>query len=67
MKKIFALAVLCLMVLSLGACKNKKKAAAAADAAADDAVAIFDGKTFEGWRGYNTDHVPGAWTSRTVA
>ena len=48
------------MVLTLGACKNNKKKAA--DAAADDAVAIFDGKTFDGWRGYLTDHVPGAWT-----
>ena len=60
MKKIFAIAVLCAMVLTLGACKNNKKKAA--DAPADDAEAIFDGKTFEGWRGYLTDHVPGAWT-----
>ena len=60
MKKIFAIAVLCAMVLTLGACKNNKKKAA--DAAADDAVAIFDGETFDGWRGYLTDHVPGAWT-----
>lgn len=29
---------------------------------ADDAVAIFDGTTFNGWRGYDKDHVPGAWT-----
>ena len=60
MKRLFSLAVICLMVISLSACKNNKKKAA--DAPADDAVAIFDGETFEGWRGYNTDHVPGAWT-----
>ena len=23
---------------------------------------IFDGKTFNGWRGYNKENVPGAWT-----
>lgn len=26
---------------------------------------IFDGKTFNGWRGYDRADVPGAWTSRT--
>lgn len=25
-------------------------------------VTIFDGKTFDGWRGYNRDTMPGAWT-----
>lgn len=25
-------------------------------------VAIFDGKTFNGWRGYNREDVPGRWT-----
>lgn len=25
-------------------------------------VTIFDGETFNGWRGYNKDTVPGAWT-----
>ena len=61
MKKIFALAVICLTVLSISGCKGKNQKKAA-DAPAEDAVAIFDGKTFDGWRGYNTDHVPGAWT-----
>jgi hypothetical protein len=31
MKKIFAIAVLCAMVLTLGACKNNKKKAADAE------------------------------------
>lgn len=28
----------------------------------DGYITIFDGKTFEGWRGYGKDHVPGRWT-----
>ncbi|MDR3058268.1 MAG: DUF1080 domain-containing protein [Dysgonomonas sp.] len=28
----------------------------------DGFITIFDGKTFEGWRGYGKDHVPGKWT-----
>ncbi len=28
----------------------------------DGYVVIFDGKTFEGWRGYGKDNVPGKWT-----
>ena len=61
MKKIFTMAVLCLTVLSLGACKNNNKKNAPAPAE-DEGIALFDGTTFTGWRGYNTDHVPGAWT-----
>ncbi|NDV94580.1 DUF1080 domain-containing protein [Dysgonomonas sp. 521] len=28
----------------------------------DGYITIFDGKTFEGWRGYGKDNVPGKWT-----
>ncbi len=28
----------------------------------DGYITIFDGKTFEGWRGYGKDHVPTRWT-----
>ncbi len=63
------MAVLCLTVLSLGACKNNNKKNAPAEeestetkAAEEEGIALFDGTTFTGWRGYNTDHVPGAWT-----
>ena len=29
---------------------------------ADGYITIFDGKTFNGWRGYGKDRVPGKWT-----
>ncbi|MCD7972521.1 MAG: DUF1080 domain-containing protein [Candidatus Azobacteroides sp.] len=29
---------------------------------ADGYIKIFDGKTFNGWRGYGKDNVPGKWT-----
>ncbi|MDR1937361.1 MAG: DUF1080 domain-containing protein [Tannerellaceae bacterium] len=29
---------------------------------ADGWITLFDGKTFNGWRGYNLAEVPGAWT-----
>ena len=28
----------------------------------DGYYVIFDGKTFNGWRGYGKDHVPSKWT-----
>lgn len=28
----------------------------------DGYIVLFDGKTFEGWRGYGKDHVPAKWT-----
>lgn len=30
--------------------------------ALDGYIVLFDGETFEGWRGYNKDTIPGAWT-----
>jgi hypothetical protein len=33
-----------------------------AEAKDDGSVFIFDGKTFDGWRGYNRADVPGKWT-----
>ena len=29
---------------------------------ADGYITIFDGKTFNGWRGYGKDRVPSKWT-----
>ena len=31
----------------------------------DGYYVIFDGKTFNGWRGYGKDHVPSKWTIDT--
>lgn len=54
------------MVASCGGNANKK---AAADSTATAGVAeeegytvLFDGKTFDGWRGYNRTDMPTAWT-----
>ncbi len=61
MKKIFTLAVICLTVMSLASCKNNKKAAEEPAAEEEGFVAMFDGETFNGWRGYAKENVPGAW------
>ncbi len=59
-----AVATMALMA-SCGGNASKK---AAADSTATKSVeeegwvTIFDGQTFNGWRGYNKDTVPGAWT-----
>ena len=64
-------AISCMAVAAMAAsCVSNpnKKAAADSTATAQTAdveegfVAIFDGKTFDGWRGYNRTDVPTAWT-----
>ncbi len=47
------------LLASCGGAGSKK-----ADKAAEEEgwTTIFDGKTFDGWRGYNKDTVPAAWT-----
>lgn len=35
---------------------------AEAQSVSDDEITLFDGKTFTGWRGYNRQDVPTAWT-----
>ncbi len=48
-------------VSTLSSCGGGAKKAD--DKKADEGkVAIFDGKTFNGWRGYNREDVPGRWT-----
>lgn len=58
MKKIlllaFAIGMTSMVVVNAGDKKKDKKSK-------DGMVAIFDGKTFEGWRGYNRTDVPGKW------
>lgn len=54
------------LALSAGGCKCGTKAAKnnAQEPAtkAENVITLFDGKTFDGWRGYNREDVPGAWT-----
>ncbi|CDN31417.1 putative secreted glycosyl hydrolase [Mucinivorans hirudinis] len=61
MKKIFF--TLVAMSAILVACEGKPSAATKTTEAEDSTVLVlFDGETFNGWRGYNKDHVPGKWT-----
>ncbi len=39
-----------------------KKAAAETEETAANVITIFDGKTFDGWKGYNRPDVPAKWT-----
>lgn len=52
--------VMCAMVMgSDDSTAQKKSKKSKAD---DGTIVIFDGKTFNGWRGYNRKDVPGKWT-----
>ncbi len=66
MRKIF-LTLACIGIsaalISCGGGAKKEEAKQESTEAVDDGfVAIFDGKTFDGWRGYGKDTVPGKWT-----
>jgi len=69
MKKTILLASAAVMMCYATSCGGGKKADDTASAetttvadANDGWVTIFDGKTFDGWRGYNKTHVPTKWT-----
>jgi len=78
MKKILFIAFAAATVLSVASCKNNKKAEGGAPAYSvvenaqvdlsafpkdeNGSYVIFDGETFNGWRGYGKDHVPTKWT-----
>ncbi|WP_297448508.1 DUF1080 domain-containing protein [uncultured Alistipes sp.] len=49
------------MMASCGSNTNKKAADNTA-AEADEWIVLFDGETFDGWRGYNRTDMPAAWT-----
>ena len=59
----------CLLLLIAYSCKDatnkvvtpKEESSAPEKTVSNEAVAIFDGKTFNGWHGYNTDKVNSAW------
>lgn len=64
-KSFFTLACIAMstVMISCGGGAKKEEAKTAEVETKDDGfVSIFDGKTFEGWRGYGKDHVPGKWT-----
>jgi len=60
MKKVLTFALMCVTALSMVSCKNSGNNTKAAGED-KNVVVLFDGKTFEGWRGYNKTEVPGAW------
>ncbi|MBC2838402.1 DUF1080 domain-containing protein [Robiginitalea sp. SC105] len=70
MKKITMLACACLVILG---CKEKKETETEAAAEAMETaemgetaeaewIVLFDGTSFDGWKGYNQQGVPDAWT-----
>lgn len=64
MKKsiILLLTTLMMAVVFTSSCKFFKKGEKADTKADTDVITLFDGKTFDGWRGYNMTTIPGAWT-----
>lgn len=68
MKKIFLTFSLVIMAVIFSSCTNtKKQADEGADKnetemTNDEWITLFDGKTFDGWRGYERDDMPTAWT-----
>ncbi|MDD2293458.1 MAG: DUF1080 domain-containing protein [Bacteroidales bacterium] len=64
MKKLsFYFSIVLIAMLALLSCQNSNKGAKIETKAVDSSIVVlFDGATFDGWRGYNKDVVPGAWT-----
>ncbi|MDR2039293.1 MAG: DUF1080 domain-containing protein [Bacteroidales bacterium] len=63
MKKIYYLPILLCIFISICSCKSVKKSGQTTDQKTKDGwITIFDGKTFNGWRGYNRNDIPSLWT-----
>ncbi len=73
MKKLFyAFSLVAMSVMILGSCTGGKKQGAQEGEATDTVVAaaedtsdwivLFNGENFDGWRGYNRQDIPKAWT-----
>jgi hypothetical protein len=61
-KTIFSTVLLIVLSITLVAGVNdKKKSKKMKKEKTEIVISLFDGKTFEGWRGYNKSEVPGAW------
>lgn len=61
MKKIVVLTSVVAMMFCLSACGGGKKNNNDAQKVADAWITVFDGKSFDGWRGYNKTGVPSRW------
>jgi len=48
------------IIVIMGSC-SKKAVPASSGASGDGFVALFDGTTLDGWRGYKKDHLPSKW------
>lgn len=60
MKRILTISLILFTAFMMTSCKNgKKKAAEVED---PDVIVLFDGKSFDGWRGYDKTDMPKAWT-----
>jgi Domain of Unknown Function (DUF1080). len=59
MKINYVFVALALTAMAFTSCGSSKKASAAAN---EKWISLFDGKTFNGWRGYSRADMPKAWT-----
>lgn len=55
MKTIFAVLVIGILLVFIG-CQQKET-----EEIDENVIVLFDGTSFDGWRGYNKDYVPPAW------
>src|SRR5690554_3734383 len=69
MRKIILFTSIIISAMIFSSCTNTKKQAdettntdAMEEATNDEWITLFDGKSFDGWRGYNRTDVPTAWT-----
>lgn len=68
MKKIFLTFSLVIIAVVLFSCTNSKKQAEDTtdtndtEMTNDEWITLFDGETFDGWRGYGRQDMPTAWT-----
>ena len=68
MRKIFLTLSLLIIVVVFSSCTNSKKQAEDttdkndAEMMNDEWISLFDGKSFDGWRGYGREDMPAAWT-----
>ncbi|MDA0348149.1 MAG: DUF1080 domain-containing protein [Verrucomicrobia bacterium] len=57
----FPIFILITALLFVSGCSNTDNASAASKESTDGWVSLFDGKSLDGWRGYNGANLEGAW------